>query len=294
MPWEAALDQFLQRASCGFLDYLALGLTYLGDEIFFLVAALVLYWCIDKRFAYRFISVYIGGVSVCEGLKNLIARPRPFNAYPDRVTSIGPKTHGYSMPSGHSQSISNLATQVNLQYRDMRARKVLLPVGIGVTVVVMFTRLYLGQHYLTDVLTGLAVGVASAFAFTRLFGLLKDKEEWLFVGVLPITVIAMIVIVCTGSAERLPDVVKVLGGYGAVTLGYFLEKRFVRYDVHSGAWWKYLVKMLLGLAVVLALKEGLKYAFGSCGIFWSGYVRYFLVGMAAALGCPYLFKILRL
>lgn len=299
MPWEAQFIEWLQRASCGFLDASSIGLTYLGDEIFFLVVALILYWCIDKRFAFRLITVYIGGVSVCEGLKGLVGRPRPFDAYADSVRSIGSKTSGYSFPSGHSQSISNLSTQSYLQYRKTRAGRPILIAGICAVVVVMLTRLYLGQHYLTDVLTGLCLGVASALAFTALFRLLGEREERLLYGVLPLTVILTVIVLSTGLAARMPDAVKVLGGYGAVTLGYFLEKRYVGYNVRSDRWWKYALKMLLGLALVLALKEGLKAAFApipneTLAVFLSGYVRYFLLGLAASWGLPALFKAARL
>lgn len=293
MLWEAHWIETLQRASNAFLDYFALGLTYLGDEIFFLLIALVLYWCVDKRFAFKFIGVYICGVSVGEGLKNLIGRPRPFDAYAGTIRSIGPETGGFSMPSGHTQSISNMAVQVNRKYRKTRAGAVLLPVGVYAVLAVMLTRMYLGQHYLTDVLAGLALGIAAALAFSKLFDLLGNKEEWLFAGVVPITVAVMLVLVLTGKAAALPDVMKVLGGYGAVTLGYFFEKRFVKYNVRSNAWWKYAVKMLAGIAVVLALKEGLKVAFPA-NPFLNGYLRYMIIGLAASAGLPALFKLLRL
>lgn len=294
MFWEADLIVALQSLSCKFLDYCMLGLTYLGEEAFFLVAAVVLYWCVHKRFAYKFMSVYVMGVSVTEGLKNLILRPRPFDAYEGTVRSIGPKTHGYSMPSGHTQSISNMAVQINRRYHGTRAGKVLLPVGVYAVLIVMLTRLYLGQHYLTDVLLGLAVGVASALVFSMLFELLRNKEEWLFAGILPLTVIVMLVLVFTRAADSLPDVMKVLGGYGAVTLGYFFEKRYVKYNVRSNRVWKYLVKVLAGAAVLIALKEGLKYALPVDNALLNGYLRYFIIGLFASVGAPALFKLLKL
>ena len=106
---ETNIILWLQTLSNPVLDYIMLGLTQLGSEILFLVAAVILYWCVDKKFAFRFMNVYILGVSLNEGLKAIIRRPRPFVAHPDEIRSIGDPTHGYSMPSGHSQSIANVA-----------------------------------------------------------------------------------------------------------------------------------------------------------------------------------------
>ena len=170
---ETNIILWLQTLSNPVLDYIMLGLTQLGSEILFLVAAVILYWCVDKKFAFRFMNVYILGVSLNEGLKAIIRRPRPFVAHPDEIRSIGDPTHGYSMPSGHSQSIANVSVQVCRRFKGTKAGAVLLPFGVYLTIIVMFTRMYLGQHYLTDVLVGCAVGILSAllffFAFLPLF-----------------------------------------------------------------------------------------------------------------------------
>lgn len=291
---ETNIILWLQTLSNPVLDYIMLGLTQLGSEILFLVAAVILYWCVDKKFAFQFMNVYILGVSLNEGLKAIIRRPRPFVAHPDEIRSIGDPTHGYSMPSGHSQSIANVSVQVCRRFKGTKAGAVLLPFGVYLTIIVMFTRMYLGQHYLTDVLAGCAVGILSALLFSRLFDFLGDREHWLFVAVLPLTVLAAALLAGTGTASSVPDVMKVLGGYGAVTVGYFVEKRFVRYAVRTGAKWKYAVRLLLGLAVTLALKEGLKYAFPENNAFLYGYLRYFIVAIWASLGAPALFKIARI
>ena len=45
------------------LNEFMLAITYLGDEIAFLVAALIMFWCVDKRKGYYILSVGFLGTS---------------------------------------------------------------------------------------------------------------------------------------------------------------------------------------------------------------------------------------
>lgn len=106
---EVQINIFLQQFSNNFLDKLNLLITNIGDEIFFLVVAMVVFWCVDKRFGFKLINVYLLGCIVMSAMKNIVRRPRPFEE--TRVQSIGERESGYSFPSGHSHSIANLSTQ---------------------------------------------------------------------------------------------------------------------------------------------------------------------------------------
>lgn len=292
MAWELTLIRVLQKMSCGFMDFMNIAFTYLGDEIFFLVVAVVLFWCIDKKFAYKFMNVYLLSVAVNEGVKTIVKRARPYTV--DGIASIGSKTDGYSFPSGHSQSIANISTQINMKYGAHKLlRKIFLPLGIGLTVIVMFTRMYLGQHFLTDVIVGAALGIGLAVVFSYLYELLGDKEEWIAAGIVPICTIALIIVLALGL-QGMGQVLNVLGVYTAISIGYFMEKKFIGYNVRSDKWWKYAVKVAIGLVITLALKEGLKFAFDSEQILLYNYLRYFLVGLWASVGCMALFKVCKL
>ena len=291
---EVNIIEYLQKLSHPVTDTIMIGVSYLGTEMLFMVAAVLLYWCFDKKFAYKFINVYLLGVSVNEGLKNIIRRPRPFAGYPDHIRSIGERTPGFSMPSGHSQSLANISAQLSKQYRSKRAGDVLLPLGVYLTIAVMFSRMFLGQHYLSDVLVGCAVGVASVFLFSYLFDLLGNREEWIFVAILPLTRLVAVILTCTGVAQNASHIMKALGGYGVITIAYFLEKRYVRYEVRTNRIWKYFVRVLIGLVVTIGLKEGLKYVFPQDIVLLIDYLRYCIIALWAGLGAPALFKLLKI
>ena len=111
---EVSIVKAVQQMRCGFLDALFSGITYFGDELFFLVVGVVLYWCVDKRFGFKYINVYLLGNVAVEGVKSLVGRARPYTY--DGIVSVTEPTGGYSFPSGHSHSIASIATQLSNRY----------------------------------------------------------------------------------------------------------------------------------------------------------------------------------
>ena len=109
-----------------------------------------------------------------EALKVLINRKRPYQSftdiYPDQVED------GHSFPSGHTSIAFSTATSLTLISKKWY---------IGVPAfawasAVGYSRLYLGQHYPSDVAAGALVGVASAYAahwLNRKFFFGKKKKK---------------------------------------------------------------------------------------------------------------------
>lgn len=294
---EIAISKALQSISNPFLNAIMLFLTEFGDELFFIAVAVILYWCINKRYAFQFLTVYFAGQVCVEVLKLTLARPRPFTY--DGIVSIGEKTHGFSFPSGHSNSIANISTQLSIKTK----KPSVIISGIFLTLVVMFTRIYLGQHFLTDTLVGCAIGVVVAFLATFLFKFVKNNEEVIGYALAPVAIILTTVFAFTGIANK--GMMIMLSVVSAFSIGYAVEKRFVKYDVKSDRWWKYVVKVIIGIAVIFAIKEGFK-ALIPLDFIADGYgkyllemlvkefLRYFLLTFTATLAMPALFKACKL
>ena len=87
-------------------------------------------------------SAYMGAGVITYGMKRLIGRKRPLD------TVLG----NPSLPSGHASIVFSAATILGYRYPKLR-----IPLYIGAGLV-SFSRIYLGRHYTSDVLTGAAIG----------------------------------------------------------------------------------------------------------------------------------------
>ncbi|MDE7406547.1 MAG: phosphatase PAP2 family protein [Clostridiales bacterium] len=293
MQFEADLIKLLQRASNGFTDVVFLGISQLGTELAFLAIAVVLYWCLDKRYAYRFFNVYILGVAITNFLKLGFKRTRPFNAYD--VRSIGDPEPTYSFPSGHTESIASISTLLTIKYGQKS--KAVPIVCIAATLLVMLSRMYLGQHYLSDVFCGLTVGVFCAIAFNALLSLFGDKEELFIIPNIIVSVIIISVLAGVGmlNSPSGADILKGLGAFVAFDIGYFVEKRYVKYDVASNRlWWTVALRLIVGLGVAIAIQQTFKLFLPESIPMLYCFLRYFLMAAWAALAAPALFKKLKI
>lgn len=111
-----------------------------------------------QRAATVLVSV-VGAAAVAEVIKLVVGRPRPPAA--DQVSAYEATL---SYPSGHVTGTAALLIAVALVGPAARRsrRAAALAAAVVVTVLVAWTRLYMGVHWLIDVGAGLVVGAATA------------------------------------------------------------------------------------------------------------------------------------
>jgi len=111
-----------------------------------------------KKNSFKLAESLVVTAVIAEATKIAINRDRPFVKYPLDVFPNQIEETGKSMPSGHTAFAFTTATSIYLTYPKWY---VAVPAFTWATAV-GYSRLYLGQHYPSDVLMGAIVGGGSA------------------------------------------------------------------------------------------------------------------------------------
>lgn len=152
------IQQYLRR---DFLNPVITFITSLGNAGWFwiLLSALMMFSKKYRKIGLTgLIALVIGFLITNLWLKNMVMRIRPYEVV-DGLTLIGRRAHDFSFPSGHSTA-SMAASSV---FPALMPRKYGIPAFL-LGIFICFTRLYIGIHYPTDVLAGMLIGFAAAFA----------------------------------------------------------------------------------------------------------------------------------
>ena len=134
----------LERIRTPWLDAIMQFFTEFGGEIAFLAAALILFWCVDKRKAYYLMSVGFIGTISSQFMKIAFQVPRPWVKDPNFtiVESAREGADGYSFPSGHSQTAVGTFGAIALTVKEKRVRAIAVAIAILVPVTRLFFRLH--------------------------------------------------------------------------------------------------------------------------------------------------------
>ncbi len=277
------------------LDELMLLITKFGEETAFLVAALIIFWCVDKNRGFYTLAVGFFGTIITQVMKLMCRVPRPWVRDPNFsvVGDAREAAGGYSFPSGHSQSSIGTFGAIAVGTRNKGIKAVL----IGICILVPISRMYLGVHYLSDVLVGSAVSLALLY-------LLKFVQDGKYVpqvlGALAVASIGFVLYVelfpfAEGLDEHnytsaLKNSYTLLGAIIGINFAYWIDKKWVNFQVEA-IWWVQIIKVVMGLILVLLVKSGLKAPLEAAfGLYPGRAVRYFLIVMVAAVLWPLSFQ----
>ncbi|MEZ0448331.1 phosphatase PAP2 family protein [Cellulomonas sp. ICMP 17802] len=170
-PHGLALDvEIATDVRSALLTPVMLGISFLASPVVACVA-LVLWpgWLVWRRrplaAAATFLVVVVGWLAAF-GVKLLVARPRPPI---DVVHSLAPETGSDSYPSGHVAFAFSIAVAAWFLARGTRWSRPVAVLGAGFVALVAFSRLYLGVHYLGDVVGSVLVSGAAIVLLTGLW-----------------------------------------------------------------------------------------------------------------------------
>jgi membrane-associated phospholipid phosphatase len=145
-----------------YLDFFFIPVTYLGDGLFVIALALILFFIKRKFLSLMIVSSYLLSGIIAQVLKYFIEEARP--AYYLEKTNYpyfidGVTLHNFhSFPSGHTASAFALAAVLSFFVKNKSYSLFFLIIAA----LVGYSRIYLGQHFMDDVLAGSAIGLLSS------------------------------------------------------------------------------------------------------------------------------------
>lgn len=280
------------------LNEFMLAVTTLGEETAFLVIALVLFWCVDKYLGYYTLSVGFVGTICNQFLKLWFRIPRPWVL--DQNFTILEQAReaasGYSFPSGHTQSAVGTFGCIAYTVRNKKVKVlcVLLPI------LVAFSRMYIGVHTPLDV--GVSILIALALIFALRPVVLGNHHKYI-----PALLCVMLLLAVGYLAfvEMYPfptdidthnyqsgvqNAYTFLGALMGLFVVYFVDEKHLNFSTKA-VWWAQVLKVLIGLVLVLAVKSGTKQVLNLLlGEFIGRAARYFLIVLVAGILWPLSFR----
>ncbi len=295
MPFDLPVLQWFESIRNPVLTFLLSALTFLGSDDVIILLLCCLLWCLGKRLGLRVAFASIIGIGVNQSLKVLCCVPRPWVRWPDGVHPVPSAIEGasgYSFPSGHTAEAAaaygGLAMAAGKRWQKALCWVVVAVVGIS--------RLYLGVHTPTDVLTSLVIGLGLLLLSSVLINRAEqDKPHGAGLLALVSSLLALFTLGCARFAPGSADPVLSLDAYKAgatmlaFSVGWYIEQRWVRFDpamfrVHPA---RMVAQLAIGIAVVLALLNGLRSPLKALlPQPWADMLRYGLVSAYIALGHP--------
>lgn len=162
IPLQLATNQLHQPVLDAIMPYL----TMLGDGIFVLLLGVVCLLFVNRSTGWLILISYLFSSLIVQFSKHVLfpdaMRPYfylksipSFHAIPDFLYY-----EYHSFPSGHTASAFALATLLSFSVKN----KPIAALGLlGAACIVGFSRTYLSQHFLVDVMVGSLIGVTSVF-----------------------------------------------------------------------------------------------------------------------------------
>ena len=267
------------------------GVTVLGSDYFYVVLIAIGIWAIDKRGAKLTVFVLIASVVSNYWLKITFRNPRP------PVVNWLPGVHAsnYSLPSGHAQNsmtiLGWLAIKIKSWWMSILFTTLVVLIGLS--------RVYLGVHWLGDIVFGWTIGLLLLIVLWKLERpihtfLARYNPNFQHLG-LVIFGIGATILTEFLSPVTIEGLKANFGPNGGLIIGLgiglALENTYVNFEItpQQGDKWRLALRVSLGMALVIAIAVSLS-AFLARDIYWMCTIQYALITIAVIFIWPFLFK----
>ena len=180
---------WLQSFSNKFLDLFFSGFSYVISWIGVLFVFLAIILFVNKKYGTFFGVGFIVTIIINYALKEIINRPRPYNTYPTIINKLS--TIGKSFPSGHAVSVTFLVFTIIFLFKTQNKngrfklwkklwfKTITIVFSTLFIILTYIARMYLGQHYLSDLIAGSLLSLFAFFVTYFLYNNLPVKTNTL-------------------------------------------------------------------------------------------------------------------
>ena len=278
MEFELNIIRAIQSIANPFLDGLFQFITMFGEEAILIPLIAVIYWAFNKKMGEYIAYASLTSVLVNGAIKDIFKAKRPIGEPGIRSLRVETAT-GYSFPSGHTQGTASFWGAIAIYLK----KNYMYGISALIIILVAISRLYLGVHYPKDVLFGAIFGILTSSIAYKLFNKVNNKIS-LYFGTF---IVFMPVLLYAHSA----DFIKGMGTFLGFALGIYVEKKYVNFSVEGKSINK-ILRVVIGLAILILLKVGLKAVFPNKLVFH--FLRYFIIVFFGIGLYPAIFKKLKL
>lgn len=290
--------------------------SFLGDEEFYLFIMPAIYWCFDSRIGVRVGLLLMLSNGFNSFFKLLFHAPRPFWVS-ETIKPMVLET-SFGLPSGHSQN----AAAIWGFFAILAKKKWLKFSFIFLIFLVGLSRLYLGAHFLIDVIIGWLLGGALLWGFLKIFdkykNIIKDwskSRQWIAAIFSTILILLLsIITVLVNSKWQMPQafqanillnfpnetfkptsfdgVISAAAVWFGILAGLIITKGIIPLGRIHASTMQLILRFIIGIIGVLLFWGGLKIVFPRDIAIVSDFlrfIRYAIVGMWVSAGAPYLF-----
>ncbi|MDA3940242.1 MAG: phosphatase PAP2 family protein [Spirochaetia bacterium] len=271
---------FFQNIANPFLDLFFEFITMLGEKNILIAGIAWMFWNVDKKKGFLLSFTLLFSLFLNVVLKISIHNSRPFEVMPE---ILGKRIHtatGYSFPSGHTQGATTFYVVLSLLLK----KKWAYVTAVVISVLVAFSRLYLGVHWPIDVIGGLLAGAGIALIMYHVFSTIYDNTVSRDLLVVFSSIGALLILTCFLIVSRfyfagdliITDLMKTTGVFTGASVGFILEEKYVKFST-TGNKIKKVFRFVIGFALALVILSGLKVLFPPVDAFH--FLRYALSGL---------------